>query len=241
MSLALVKCGSMVTTPTDTSALLLLAGHESGHAIIHRLQREGLHYNSTPIYISQPHKQPVLSIAPCVPHHLFFTSAADPYLTSHPLPLHHSFPTSSTSRSTAPSPSPPLKAINTGHSGLQSLAIRSDSRILATAGWDSRARLYSAKTLKELAVLKWHKVGCYAVAFAEVLDGRPEAYNHTHEKSTPDALEQGTGQNDNQAVDRRRNTQTVSKTQQAREDKARNMHWIAVGSKDGNVSMWDVY
>jgi hypothetical protein len=48
--------------------------------------------------------------------------------------------------------------------------VRSDGRILATGGWDTRIRIYSAKTLKEVAVLKWHKEGVYAVDFAKVLE-----------------------------------------------------------------------
>merc|ERR1711939_357892 len=60
------------------------------------------------------------------------------------------------------------KSIDTKHAGQQGLSIRSDGRIFATAGWDARVRVYSAKTLKELAVLKWHKEGCYSTAFADV-------------------------------------------------------------------------
>jgi hypothetical protein len=46
--------------------------------------------------------------------------------------------------------------------------VRSDSKIFAAAGWDARIRVYSAKTMRELAVLKWQKGGCYAVAFATI-------------------------------------------------------------------------
>jgi hypothetical protein len=81
---------------------------------------------------------------------------------------------------------------DTKHSGQASLAIRSDSLLCATAGWDARIRVYSVKTLRELAVLKWHKTGCLAVAF-----GNPT---------------RGIGKN-----------------------------WIVGGSKDGNISLWEVY
>ncbi|TQS31841.1 hypothetical protein Golomagni_07867, partial [Golovinomyces magnicellulatus] len=53
----------------------------------------------------------------------------------------------------------PIKTVNTKHSGQQSLSLRSDGKLFATAGWDSNVRVYSAKTLKEMAVLQWHKVG----------------------------------------------------------------------------------
>ena len=48
--------------------------------------------------------------------------------------------------------------------------MRSDGNIFATAGWDSRVRIYSTKTMKEVACLKWHKKGVYATVFAEILD-----------------------------------------------------------------------
>lgn len=64
---------------------------------------------------------------------------------------------------------PPYKAVNTKHAGQQSLRVRSDGRLVITGGWDTRIRIYSSKTLKEVAVLKWHKQGVYAVAFSEIL------------------------------------------------------------------------
>lgn len=64
---------------------------------------------------------------------------------------------------------PPYKTIDTKHAGQQSLRVRSDGRLIVTAGWDARIRIYSSKTLKEVAVLKWHKEGVYAVAFGQIL------------------------------------------------------------------------
>ena len=64
---------------------------------------------------------------------------------------------------------PPYKTTNTKHAGQQSLRVRSDGRLLVTGGWDARVRIYSTKTLKEVAVLKWHKEGVYAVGFGELL------------------------------------------------------------------------
>ncbi|KAJ8120994.1 hypothetical protein ONZ43_g2443 [Nemania bipapillata] len=66
----------------------------------------------------------------------------------------------------------PLKIIDTKHAGQQGLQIRSDGRIFATAGWDSKIRVYSARTMAELAVLKWHDVGCYATTFAVIADSQ---------------------------------------------------------------------
>jgi WD40 repeat protein len=75
---------------------------------------------------------------------------------------------------------PPYKLSHTGHSGQQSLRVRSDGRLLVTGGWDWRIRIYSSKTLKEVAVLKWHEQGVYAVAFGEILE--PEEPGVTEEE-----------------------------------------------------------
>jgi hypothetical protein len=61
------------------------------------------------------------------------------------------------------------KVSNTAHAGQQSLRVRSDGRLLVTGGWDCRIRIYSSRTLKEVAVLKWHLLGVYAVAFSDIL------------------------------------------------------------------------
>lgn len=128
----------------------------------------------------------------------------------------------------------PTKTVSTKHSGQQSLRIRSDGRIFATAGWDSKIRVYSCKTMKELAVLQWHKVGCYAVALASV--------------SAPDASSES-GQTPVSAVqESQRESKTLAtkggdrmSVKDRRIHQAKNAHWIAAGAKDGKVSLWDIY
>ncbi|RBR24446.1 uncharacterized protein FIESC28_02737 [Fusarium coffeatum] len=130
----------------------------------------------------------------------------------------------------------PLKAINTKHSGQQSLDIRSDGRIFATAGWDSKVRVYSSKTMKELAVLKWHQVGCYAVAFANV-----KISNKAKDNTST------TGEEDETKTTTSLSTRTTSlartglSVKEQRIATARQTHWIAAGAKDGKISLWDIY
>lgn len=134
----------------------------------------------------------------------------------------------------------PLKVVNTKHAGQQSLQVRSDGRVFATAGWDSKVRVYSAKTMKEVAVLKWHQVGCYATAFAGVgptggdgsAGGVPDAASVDICKTQPDT--EGGG------------LQLAPKfielsVRDKRIQQARSAHWLAAGSKDGKVSLWDVF
>lgn len=126
----------------------------------------------------------------------------------------------------------PLKAVNTKHAGQQGLDIRSDGRIFATAGWDSKARVYSCKTLKELAVLEWHKVGCYAVAFPDM-----KVLDESDRSSTPS---EGTSpRTPNRAIAAITQSRSLVKDRRIRQ--ATTTHWLAVGAKDGKISLWDIY
>lgn len=112
---------------------------------------------------------------------------------------------------------PPYKTVDTKHAGQQSLRVRSDGRLIVTGGWDARIRIYSSKTLKEVAVLKWHKEGVYAVGFAEISIAEDLG---THEAT----------------LDRR-----IQSRGQEREEETKMKHWVAAGAKDGKVSLWEVF
>lgn len=181
--------------------LVLVAGYEDGQVTVHKR----CPIDTAPVWtwerimISRPHKQPVLSLD-ITPDHLFFiTSSADAILAKYP------FKSSSAE-----------KVIDTKHAGQQDLKIRSDGKVFATAGWDKNVRVYSVKTLKELAVLKWHQLGCYALAFAQI------------------QTEVGHEEQDG-------GTNAVVKLKQEWENRQRHIHWLVAGSKDGKISMWDIY
>ena len=153
----------------------------------------------------------------------FVTSSADATIAKHPL----------YARDTAIDVySKPIKISKTRHSGQQGLRIRSDGKIFATAGWDTRIRVYSARNLKELAVLGWHKDGCYATAFAEVGSIRLDIDEQVQPVQEPDA-------GSDLAIASQSSTQSL--VQQRRDEKAQSTHWLAAGSKDGKVSLWDIY
>ncbi|KAL6871269.1 WD40-repeat-containing domain protein [Trichoderma novae-zelandiae] len=139
----------------------------------------------------------------------------------------------------------PLKVVNTKHSGQQSLKVRSDGKLLATAGWDSKIRIYSAKTLKELAVLSWHKVGAYAVAFASVDEPSTpqptpseQPVDKDMEDTTNAAREQDSADSPQEGSLTRRAGMSVK---DRRLQLAKTAHWIAAGAKDGKVTLWDIY
>lgn len=227
MSLRLLHHGGRLT---------LLAGFENGYVSVHRLDAAG---EWTMTYRSQAHSQPVLSLDVHPSKEYFITSSADSILAKHPIP---------TARQAVPVPPStggrpaeatsakleewqhPLKTVNTKHSGQQSLRIRSDGKIFATAGWDSNVRVYSCKTLKELAVLQWHKTGSYAVALADVgLSGS---------QSSAEVEQVAQGASHTSPVGANAGTLSV-KDRRVRQAKL--AHWVAAGAKDGKVSLWDVY
>jgi WD40 repeat protein len=171
--------------------LLILAGYENGQACVWKQ----IGQKSQVVYMQKTHAQPILSIGIAHSQGMWFTSGADAIVARHPFQA---------------GKAAEAKMIQTKHAGQQGLAVRNDQKIFATAGWDGRMRVYSVKGMKELAVLKWHGEGCYAVAFADVDDAN--------------------------AVQGR--SLTVA---ELRVEKARTTHWLAAGSKDGKVSLWEIY
>lgn len=246
-----------------SDSLVLVVAYENGLVVVAQLNSENAW---EVLYGATPHSQPILSLDVSPDKDYFFTSSADAFIVKHPIPRGSDdqpglteTPSSSNDMMTSqkpdgnpvhggsllsaalaaqprqPPPRPrkaveiqtePLKKINTKHSGQQSLKIRSDSRIFATAGWDSKIRVYSVKTMKEVAVLKWHQVGCYAVAFSS-LD------KDTLTTSQEDTAAETIGTMVPKLVD--------TSVRDKRIKHAKTAHWLAAGSKDGKVSLWDVF
>lgn len=189
--------------------LTVIAGHESGHTVVSQLTSSDTWET---LYTAQAHTQPILSLDVSQSKEFYFTSSADAIIAKHPVPI-------SIENAIMAVESMPLKILQTKHSGQQGLRIRNDGKIFATAGWDSKVRVYGTKGMKELAVLKWHKEGCYSVAFAAIVEEKIE----TREEIS---------------LVERIGTMTV---QEQRTWKAKTTHWLAAGSKDGKVSLWDIY
>ncbi|KAH9568394.1 hypothetical protein CY35_03G074600 [Sphagnum magellanicum] len=54
-----------------------------------------------------------------------------------------------------------------GQAGIGDIAIRGDDKLVATAGWDHRVRIYDYKRRKPLAILKYHTETVTGVTFRE--------------------------------------------------------------------------
>lgn len=191
--------------PPNTPSPLVAAGYESGHVALWRQNSSSGKWET--VYLHKSHSQPVLSLDVAPTLGCFFSSSADAVVARHPL-----FEGGADT-----------KTSQTKHAGQQSLVVRADGRIFATAGWDGRLRVYAAKSMKELAVLKWHKEGCYAAAFAAVLG----------DNATSTVEDEGEGEG--------KITKRELSVAQKRAVKSQTTHWLAAGSKDGKVSLWDIY
>ncbi|KAK4097841.1 WD40 repeat-like protein [Parathielavia hyrcaniae] len=252
-----------------SSILTLVAGYENGVAAVAQL---GSSSNSVWAvkYRSQCHSQPILSLDISPQKDFFLTSSADALISKHPLPIVSPPPPRTNNPETVQQQQQPLKTVNTKHAGQQSLRIRSDGRLFATAGWDSRVRVYSAKTLAEVAVLKWHSAGCYAAGFAGVVS-ESESEKGSEAEAPPLQEQEGHGEDGELkggvvevggekekekggAAQARggggggisREVTVVPKlvemrVREKRVRQARTAHWLAAGSKDGKVSLWDVF
>ena len=230
---------------SSSGVLYVVSGFEDGHVMAH--VRRGMltlldarHHDTSiwkwdKIYSARPHTQPVLSLDVSPANDYFLTSSADALLIKHPIPdilLGDEPP--EMERNT------PLRVLNTKHAGQQGLRIRSDGKVFATAGWDSKIRVYSSKTMKELAVLKWHKEGCCAVAFAGVCIetipiSRPVRDQNV---SSEDDKREGTPEGDSAQVEKMNSLRDI---QRQRSEKAQLTHWLAAGSKDGKTTLWEIY
>lgn len=229
----------------SSGELYATCGYEDGHVMVfarrRRLQEQDVLARvrgiSSPwkwekVYLSRPHTQPILSLDVAPSKDYFLSSSADAALVRHPIPT-----PSAVAGHTEGSP---LRTVNTKHSGQQGLRIRSDGKIFATAGWDCRIRVYSCKTMRELAVLKWHQEGCYAAAFAEVSTDSSDA-NSILSAVDSKPQSQDEAQHENSQIIRRDGGSSLVEVQRQRNQKTQKTHWLAAGSKDGKISLWDIY
>lgn len=193
----------------NTDSLLVIVGYESG--LVAGFKLEGT--KPVLIYATKCHSQPILSLdLDATSFAWFMSSSADAKIVQHPL-----------MDLVVGTPDPwgimPLLSYDTKHSGLASLAVRSDSKIFATAGWDGMIRVFSTRrstkqSFKCLAVFKGGRQnGVTTVAFSPI-------------------SEQPTTQTTEEPLS------LASKIQARRTG---NAHLLAVGGKDGRISLFSLY
>ncbi|KAF7872745.1 uncharacterized protein EAF02_008816 [Botrytis sinoallii] len=237
----MIMCLSLFFHPI-TKCLTVLSGYEDGSVSVFSFtspispsssfpstvpSSQPTKWNTT--YHSKSHIQPVLSLSldPSPDRKFFLTSGADDRIIKYLIPTNTNpfspSPSNSESKSIISSAKDEPKMLRTAHAGQQSIEMRNDGKIAVTGGWDGRARVYGVAKLRELAVLKWHKDGCFCGCCCGCF-GRGESGEGRGWEG--EGVGGETGQLD---------------VKGERLRKARETHWVAVGGKDGKVSLWDVY
>ncbi|KAI9732120.1 MAG: ASTRA complex subunit [Cirrosporium novae-zelandiae] len=258
MALGIYILCSLSSDSSSKQIIYVAAGYESGHVVLYSCMDALISQSQSPsptptthtdqeketqlhppnaqawtwqtLSTSQLHTETTLSLSlqPSTqppPPTFFLTTSADANIAKHPIPL-----------PTSPLPqTPPPKVLNTHHSGTPSISLRNDSRIFATAGWDGRGRMYSTKGMREIAVLKWHGKGCYCVAVGDVeVDGDGDGDGKVEIKAG------GGGEEGGDVVERTVGSGSLGIVGRERERRVMGTHWVALGSKDGKISLWDV-
>ncbi|KAI7863092.1 WD40-repeat-containing domain protein [Spinellus fusiger] len=139
----------ILDAPSNLEQLSLLVGYEDGS--VAKLLCDVTQKVTSIAWETKLHKEPVLSMAINTDATWAISTSADNELVKYCL-------------LTGTAISHSLKK-----SGISAVAIRSDDKLIATAGHDGRTRLFSSQ-LRPLAVLACHRQSVYAAAFASVLN-----------------------------------------------------------------------
>jgi ASTRA-associated protein 1 len=169
IKIGMVMALSLSRRPSNGQSMVM-SEYESGHAIVHVQQSNTIDrpWSWKKVLVRQPLL--LLDVSLTADFLLMPSSPNSQFL---PIPARQKYPEK------------PYKILNTKHAGQQGPSMRSDSKIFATTDWDARIRVYSAKMMRELTVLKWHKDDCYGRSFCGHWSGNgPRRKSRTGSTST---------------------------------------------------------
>lgn len=137
------------TQPNAEGFLNIVAGYEDGSMAIWDLRSVKMPYLTTRF-----HQEPVLSLALDCPCHGGVSGAADDKTIFFTIDYQQNVCCL-------------RKEIVHGHPGIADISFRRDDKIVATAGWDRRVRIYDYRRSRALATLKYHADLVNAVSFSD--------------------------------------------------------------------------
>ncbi|CAG8644989.1 7798_t:CDS:10, partial [Funneliformis mosseae] len=148
--------------PTNKSEYLILSAYENGGVILWSFSSDKSNDDdvneelfSERLWSVKQHKETVLALDVSKNRKFAISTAGDKKIVKYN--FNENF-----------EKEPLINSITIKSAGIADIKIRSDSKIFATAGWDSKIRVFSSKTMKPLAILSYHKESVYSLAFAHV-------------------------------------------------------------------------
>ncbi|CDH58100.1 guanine nucleotide-binding protein subunit beta-like protein 1 [Lichtheimia corymbifera JMRC:FSU:9682] len=132
------------------SNVYCLAGYEDGSVCLWQMDQKRL------LWDVKEHSEPILDLAVDMDHQHGISTSAGRELVKYAL--------------FGDPEAPVVNKTLAKKSGLNTVAIRHDNKIVATGGLDGRIRVFSFKSLKPLAVLSYHRESIYSIGFAEKVD-----------------------------------------------------------------------
>jgi len=182
----------------EKDELFLLTGYESGLIALSNVTQNSL------LTTFRSHSEPVLSLDCYPPKKLILTGSAEKKIST----LIYSHDKISEKG----------EGILLKNAGISDIKIRMDGKIFATAGWDSKIRVFQTKDNKPLAILTFHRESVLTIGFPSFYIG-PDQKPNPESDSTP-------------KVDL--NLDLVL-------DLNKYSSLLVAGSKDTRVSLWELY
>ncbi|KAM5193721.1 guanine nucleotide-binding protein subunit beta-like protein 1 isoform 1-T2 [Mantella aurantiaca] len=133
--------------PESGSSPLLIAGYEDGSVVLWNVLEQKI------MSRVMCHKDPVMSLDFDCTNAKGVSGSSDKILSVWTLDKQQNLKTSTAQEIINP--------------GISDVAVREDKKILATAGWDGRIRIFGWKKMKPLAVLQYHSASVHCVAFSD--------------------------------------------------------------------------
>ncbi|KAF9382783.1 ASTRA complex subunit [Podila verticillata] len=237
--------------------LHMLAGYEDGSVTLFREQAPAKSKRSMEVvWTIKCHREPVMAMDISSDHEYAISCSSDSLLVKYKL--------FGQLQGVPETTQIPLKTAGVAYANF-----RNDSRILALAGWDGKIRVFSVKTLKPLAVLKYHREGLYCLAFANVelklkdrIENDAEAVANNQDDqdeniSVPSSSQSNQDTDTNMplgtTIDDDDDSQSSdvdseeSDDDSDLEDSLKNRaewsrrHWLAAGGKENRISLWEIY
>ncbi|XP_077317801.1 guanine nucleotide-binding protein subunit beta-like protein 1 isoform X2 [Lithobates pipiens] len=139
--------GKESSQPKSGSSPLLIVGYEDGSVVLWHVLEQKL------MSRIMCHKEPVMSLDFDCMNAKGVSGSSEKILSVWTLDEQQNLKT--------------CKAQEIINPGIADVTLRQDRKILATAGWDSRVRIFGWKKMKPLAVLQYHSASVHCVAFSD--------------------------------------------------------------------------